>query len=247
MMENVEKQQAEWLKIHAENFEYEIKKLRAVAKERHEIFVDQLEKSHYVPHGKVDIVADAISNIKESVLQASLSNQSSVSQEASTHMISSIEANLKKELAPILELVLILLTNAPPAKQVPQGGEKGCRGVGSSKVVDKGAVVGKVISTQISTSLPVSLITTFTTTTTRPILKGIVIGESVGGLVSSSKPPPSKESQGDKGKGVKITLSEEEKKKKLKMEIERQTQINSILRQRQNDPPGLHKGDPNKL
>lgn len=47
MVENIEKQQAERLKIHAERlkiraekFEYQIKKLRDVAKERHEILVE---------------------------------------------------------------------------------------------------------------------------------------------------------------------------------------------------------------
>lgn len=52
---------------------------------------------------------------------------------------------------PILELVILLPTNAPPPKQVSYGGEKGCRGVGRSKEADKGVVIGRVIFTQIST------------------------------------------------------------------------------------------------
>lgn len=127
-----------------------------------------------------------------------------------------------------------------------QGGEKGCKDVEYSKYVYKGAIVGKVICTQIRTSLPVSWTTTSTTTTSTPITKGIVINKSIGGSRSSSKPPPSKEKQGNKGKGLEVILSEEKKKKRLEMEIERQRQINSILRQRQHDPLGLNKGDPNK-
>lgn len=160
-------------------------------------------------------------------------------------MISSIESNIKVELDPILKLVLLLPTNAPLTKHVKQGGEKGC-GVGLSKGVDKGDVVRKVTSTQISTSLPVLLTTTSTTTTSRLITKDTVIGESTGDSTSSSKPPPSKDDKGDKGKGIEIATTEEEKKKNLEMEIERQQHINNILRQRQSDPPGLNKGDPNK-
>lgn len=149
-----------------------------------------------------------------------------------------IESNIKVELDPILKLVLLLLTNAPTAKQVVQGGEKRCIGVGPSKYADKGEIVGKVISSQIPTSLPVSLTTTSTTTTSRPITKGIVIGESVGGFGSSSKPPHSIDDKGDKGNHIEIPPTEEDKKM-LELEIERQRHINSILRQRRNDPLGL--------
>ncbi|CAI9278664.1 unnamed protein product [Lactuca saligna] len=65
-----------------------------------------------------------LSSIKESISKADLLNRSSISQESISKLISSIEANLKAELAPILELVLLLLTNAPPAKQVSQREEK---------------------------------------------------------------------------------------------------------------------------
>ena len=75
----------------------------------------------------------------------------------------------------------------------------------------------------------------------------IVIGESVGGSGSSLKLPSSKDDKGDKRKGIEITPYEEEKRKNLEMEMERQRQINNILRLRQNDPPGLNKGDPNKI
>lgn len=112
----------------------------------------------------------------------------------------SIEVNIKAELAPTLDLVILLPTNSPPAKQVSQGGEKGCGGVGSSKDTDKGAVFGKEMSTQVRTSLQISLTTTSKIITTRPITKGIIIGENVGGFGSRSMPSPSKDNQGDKGK-----------------------------------------------
>lgn len=90
MVEKNEKKQAERMKIHADEFEYMIKKLCGVLKEHHEIFVEQvktikesldlkmmdlkaemakevekLEKSHFVLHGKVDIVADVIVKLVE--------------------------------------------------------------------------------------------------------------------------------------------------------------------------------------
>ncbi|CAI9285895.1 unnamed protein product [Lactuca saligna] len=43
MVENIEKQQVERLKIHDDKFEYEVKKLCDVAKERHEILVEQVK------------------------------------------------------------------------------------------------------------------------------------------------------------------------------------------------------------
>lgn len=42
-MEKIERQQAERLKIHADKFEYEVKKLRDVAKKRYEISVEQVK------------------------------------------------------------------------------------------------------------------------------------------------------------------------------------------------------------
>lgn len=76
-----------------------------------------------------------------------------------------MESCFKTELAPILDLVLCFLTNAPCYVNVSHGGE---RGVSSSKnsVEDKGKVVGKVTSTQIPTLLSMKpVITTFSTTT----------------------------------------------------------------------------------
>ncbi|CAI9283130.1 unnamed protein product [Lactuca saligna] len=88
--------------------------------------VDKIEEYYYVLHGKVDVLVYAIVNIMESILKVALSNQSFASQESISKLISSIEANLKAEISPILKLVLLLPTNAPPTKQVSQGGEKGC-------------------------------------------------------------------------------------------------------------------------
>ncbi|CAH1422497.1 unnamed protein product [Lactuca virosa] len=55
-------------------------------------------------------------SIKESISKASLSNQSSVSQESSSQLISTIETNIKAELALIIELVLRLPMNIPHAR-----------------------------------------------------------------------------------------------------------------------------------
>ncbi|CAI9260934.1 unnamed protein product [Lactuca saligna] len=193
--------------------------------------VEKIEKSYYVIHGKVDVIFDTIAKLveynnfyskkldekteKDSQIFANLEFLNSIKESIS-------QANHKAELAPILELILLLPTNAPTAKHVSQGGEKGCGGIGSLKDTNKGAVVGKVMSTQILTSLSISLTTTSTTTTTRPISKGIVISESDGGSGACSMPPTSRDNQGYKGKGVLVTPSEEEKKKQQALEIKRQ-------------------------
>lgn len=72
-----------------------------------------------------------LSSIKQSILKVDRSTQSSVSQESISQLISTIETNIKVDLAPILDLILILPTNVPHILQVSQAGDKGCRGVGS--------------------------------------------------------------------------------------------------------------------
>ena len=57
---------------------------------------------------------------------------------------------MKAKLAPLLKLVHLIPTDAPPVKTGVQGGEKD---VGSSKEADQDKVVGKVMSTQIPTSV----------------------------------------------------------------------------------------------
>ncbi|CAI9281696.1 unnamed protein product [Lactuca saligna] len=163
-----------------------------------------------------------LSSIKESISKVDVSTQSTVSQETTSLLISKIETNIKTDLAPILELVLLFPMNAPRVVQVLEGGDKGCGGIGSLKDSEKGAVVGRVMSTQLPTSHPISLSTTSKTTTTRPITKRIVLNESVGGISSRFVPPTSKANQGNKGKGIVVTLSEEEKKKQQALEIEKQ-------------------------
>ncbi|CAI9290975.1 unnamed protein product [Lactuca saligna] len=193
-----------------------------------------------------------LSSIKESISKIDLPNQSTVLQESLYQLISNVESNIKSELAPILELVLHLPTNVPHAVQVSEGGEKGIRGVGSSKDSEKGVVVGKVSSTQISISLPMPLrttsTTTTTTTTTRDLTKGISINAGARGSSSSSitNKSTSNDDSINKGKAISIFLLEEEKKKQQALEIEKQNQINNIWRRRENDSSSLNKGDHNK-
>ena len=84
-------------------------------------------------------------------------------------MFSSLESNLKVELAPLLKLVNLMPTDALPVKPVVQGGDNG---VGSSKDPTQGKVVGQVIKTQIPTSPYVSMTTTSTMVTSKPLTKG---------------------------------------------------------------------------
>ncbi|CAH1434127.1 unnamed protein product [Lactuca virosa] len=123
-------------------------------------------------------------SLKESKSKVDLSQQSTFSIESILTIISSLEANLKAKLAPLLKFVHVMPTNAPPVKPVVQGED---RGVGASKNSDQGKFVGKVITTQILISLPVSLTTTSTTTTSRPLNKGIVIGQAA---IFTSQPSP---------------------------------------------------------
>lgn len=50
-----------------------------------------------------------------------------------------------------------------------------------------------------------------------------------------------------KGKGILAEPTAEEKKLALEQEMEKKRKIQSILRQRQSDPPGLEKGDPKTM
>lgn len=148
-----------------------------------------------------------LSSIKESHSKVDLLNQSSISQEHLSQMILNIESNIKSELAPILELVLHLLTNATQAVQVSQGGEKGIWGVGSLKDSDKekGVVIRKVSPTQILTSLPWYL--TKTSTTTSALTKGISINEGARGSSLIPNKSTLNVDPYDKGKSITVEQS----------------------------------------
>lgn len=90
--------------------------------------------------------------------------------------------------------------------------------------------------------------TTMNTTSNVPRvpLKGIQIKEGEGRSSNALSKTTSIVDAKDKGKVILIEQSDEEKKKLQAGEMERQRQINNILRQGENDPPGLKKGDPNK-
>lgn len=60
------------------------------------------------------------------------------------------------------------------------------------------------------------------------------------------KPMPNEEDK-SKGKGISVEFLKEEKKATIEAEMEKQIHIQSILRLRANDPPGLDKGDPTKV
>lgn len=77
-------------------------------------------------------------------------------------------------------------------------------------------------------------------------MKWISIDKGVGGSIYTLVKTTSNGDPKDKGKNIQVKQTEEEKKWVQAIEIERQRQINNILRQRANDPPGVNKGDPNK-
>lgn len=80
-----------------------------------------------------------------------LSKQSTISPESISQMVSNIMTNIKVELDPTQSLVLRFPTNSPCVVQVSHGGEKGERGVSTSKATcgNYGVVVGMVMSTRI--------------------------------------------------------------------------------------------------
>ncbi|CAH1453479.1 unnamed protein product [Lactuca virosa] len=89
-VESFEEKQVEWLNVYYKSFEYEFKKFLDVAKECHDLFIEQvkkvkeyvdlqvvalksemvkevekMEKNYTVLHNKIDVVADAIAKLVE--------------------------------------------------------------------------------------------------------------------------------------------------------------------------------------
>ncbi|CAI9300260.1 unnamed protein product [Lactuca saligna] len=155
------------------------------------------------------------------------SSQSSSSQESFSKIFCSLESTLKADLAPLLKLVNLMPSNASPVRIGVQGGEKGFYS-GSSKGFDTGS------SKDPSNGSFFKM----------PITNGIFIGSYATGSIS--KPPSSTEENKGKRKGIYTDPTEEEKYITLEKEIERHRNIQSMLRQREADPPGLRKGDPMK-
>ncbi|CAI9288522.1 unnamed protein product [Lactuca saligna] len=90
-----------------------------------------------------------------------------------------------------------------------------------------------------------------TTTSTRAYVskapsKLISIKEGEGGSSSDLIKTTSSIEPKDRGKVILIKQSYQEKNKQQATKLERHRKINSILHQRENDPPSLNKGDPNK-
>lgn len=129
---------------------------------------------------------------------------------------------------------------------------------------DKGKLMGKLISTHILTSLLMKAIMTTSSNVKVELRKDNNIRPNVkddfsklqskkwinireGGSSSSTSKPVTTSEPKDKRKGVHVELSAEEKKKLQELEMEKLRRLNSIMRQRVNDPPGLNKGDPNKV
>ncbi|CAI9282793.1 unnamed protein product [Lactuca saligna] len=115
---------------------------------------------------------ELLSSLKELILKLGYSPQPSVFLDFFSQNFSSLESNLKSELAPLMKLIHLMPTNAPFVRTRMQWGEKGV-GTGVSKCFDtsslkdstKGKVFGKVISIKIPTSLPTSMTTSSTTMT----------------------------------------------------------------------------------
>lgn len=104
-----------------------------------------------------------------------------------------------------------------------------------------------MVSTQIPTPIVLKVYTTEAIKrTSRPLLKGIFIGSSTEGGSSISSKHKTSEDDG-KGKMILIEKSKEELKAEVEAEMDRQRKIQSIIRLRENDPPGMGKGDPKKF
>ncbi|KAL7617007.1 hypothetical protein Lser_V15G03290 [Lactuca serriola] len=247
-----------------EDVNFKIEELKAeIAKE-----IQDLQSQNLEVQKRVDIIADAVTKLAtdyqpsaqmieakhqenkvqfSKLIQLSTELKSCVSQtsqqtiltpEFLTLKVNTLEQDIQKALALITNFTSLLPKNAPPAFTGVQGGE-----IKGSKVEDA-KTVGKIHSTQLKTTLPIlTKSIPSTIVTTKPILKGIVIGSSEGGS-SSAKPQTV---VAGKGKEVLIEKSKEEKKAEAEAEMEKLRQVQSIMRQRANDPPTMNKGDPAKL
>lgn len=201
---------------------------------------------------------ELLGNLKKLSFEVGTSSSSLITPESLSQKFMSLESTIKVKLPPLMKFINLMPTNSPLVHTKVQGEERSVGiktsvGMGLSKVTDSGSfkngddgkVAGKVMLTQIPISLPKATISIISTSIkTRLVTKGVVIGSSIGG--SSSKSNPSIEKVKGKGKGINVEPNAEEKKIPLENETEKQRKIQSILSQRQSDPPGLEKGDPTK-
>ncbi|CAI9271433.1 unnamed protein product [Lactuca saligna] len=134
---------------HSRNLDYEITKLREASKERHELFMQQVdvvgnETTRLIKHitafnndclkdlkvktdkddNVFEKVEEFLSYFKKTLLKVNISTQSSIYQDSIFTMVSNIESSIKAELASILNLVLLLKTNVPLPMHISQGGDK---------------------------------------------------------------------------------------------------------------------------
>ncbi|CAI9295040.1 unnamed protein product [Lactuca saligna] len=98
-----------------------------------------LDDNYNLLHKKVDVLSRATTHLIEDITAFNkdydlkvksdkddkVFEKSSISQDSISSMVSNIETSIKAELAPILNLVLRLPTNAPPSMHVSQGVERG--------------------------------------------------------------------------------------------------------------------------
>lgn len=153
---------------------------------------------------------------------------------------------MHKQLAPLSKISNLLPMDAPPIVTRVQGGE---RKVGDGVLHQEVKVVGNIFSMKISTKPTVSTAAPVTSTvvTTKPIAKGIVISSSGEGGSSSKRTKFVDDfSKQDKWKTIVVEKSKEEKKVEVEAEMEKQRVIQSIMRLRASDPPGMNKGGPSK-
>ncbi|CAI9260322.1 unnamed protein product [Lactuca saligna] len=188
--------------------------------------VKKLEENYNLLHGKVVVIAGAITRLVK--FNNEYTKRFQAMSEMDEKMVWNVESNIKAELGPIVSLVLCLPTNAPHATQFLQWGEREVGGTAYSNVYgdDTGVVVRKLILSQILRTIPmkpitVSSITTSTTTNVPKVpLKGILIKEDEGGLSNDLVKRTSQVDLKDKGKVIPIKQSDEEKKKLQAAELE---------------------------
>ncbi|KAL7612549.1 hypothetical protein Lser_V15G06652 [Lactuca serriola] len=260
------------LRIQAQgsNFSSAVKDLKAVAKERHVLFVQDVKKvredvNFKLQELKSEIIVEVSSKVQKfaDVRNSEATTEETkeklaqlfklvselkmmVSQSSTTQILTPKFLTLKiNTLEQAIQKALAPLANF--TSLLPRSAPPVFTGVqGGEKRLSKeedAKTVGKVISTQLITTLPIiTKPISSTRVTTKTIAKGIVIGEKDGG--SSLKPQT--DTVG-KGKGILYEKSKEEKKAEAEAELERMRQVQSIMRQRASDPPSMNKGDPTKL
>lgn len=160
-------------------------------------FVPKFEKKVTVDATSFGDIVKLLGTLKDLMSKSRSSTSSVFTPGFLTQNFSLLESIIHKELAPLVKLLPLMPTGAPPIVTGMQGGERRHVGIvkgegGSLKIGEDAKVVEKVLTTQIPVTMQSKTDPITSTTTTMPLKKGIVIG----GTSSSLNPSLRKQIMG---------------------------------------------------